>query len=223
MSAADESARVVPYDLEDIAPDGPLREAFIALQAPWTERGVSRWLGLLTPASSRPLLVNGAWSREDEPRLVGTMVGLWHPTVLDRFDTVFEPEATPSLSADARPDHGCWHFISVTIAQGWQGRGLGRRMVRHALQSLRECSPKVIARTLSPALGLADALGTSDGASVSPAVLEAAVHGLPIVRFHCANGATLDAILPGSRSDDLASARVNLRFAYELPDGPVAS
>ncbi|MDP6946724.1 MAG: GNAT family N-acetyltransferase, partial [Myxococcota bacterium] len=198
MTAPVEPVTVAEIALDDLAPGGRWHSRFFDLQSPWVDRGVRRWLRLVRPEVRRPVMAAGAWSERIPEQLVGTMIGVWHPSVLSRFDDLFEPGLEPDLPAADRPTDGCWHFISVTITPSWQGQGLGRRMVRAALERLAASTPDVTVRTLSPALGLADLLGSTDGTTVTRVVLLVAVVALPIVRFHCANGARLDAILAAS-------------------------
>lgn len=71
-----------------------LRDQFLALHAAWIERGLERWLALLSVHASRPVIVIGAFEKAPGAAkadvLLGAVVGAWHHERCDRFDDLLE-------------------------------------------------------------------------------------------------------------------------------------
>lgn len=204
--------------LSEIASEGSARSSFLALHAPWTERGLTRWLGLMRPEVERPVLVVGAVD-PDSAALLGAVIGVWNAAPVQRFDDLLEPCKAPGATrATDRPAAGAWHLISVTTAERAEVRnlGLGRRLLT-AILALLAATGHAHVCTMSPALGLPELMTVwPDG--VDDAVLHAArADGRPalqVLRLHLGGGATLDRVLQDSRRDDHASGGINLRFCY---------
>jgi len=220
------TVQLTQLPLADIAPGGRLERAFLRVQAPWVERGVSRWIGLARPHGVWPCVVFGALAPDQT--LFGTLVAIWAPEALDRFDTLFEAACPGGHTALSRPAGGVWHFIAVTRSPQGAGLNIGRILVRRAISWVRgHGGPEVQARTLSPAVGLPELLqmvgASNDGVGVERALRGTAdTQGrpmLPIMRLHLGAGGWLDAALLDSRSDDEDSGGVTLRFGYELDGG----
>lgn len=201
-------------------------QQFLHIQQPWIEAGVTRWLQLLSPLPSEkplnhPVFVLGAALQTQPDRLLGTLVGTWQEAPIARFDDLLEkPLEHPHLATD-RPLDGVWHFIAVTVAHEAEGQHLGRALVGAGLAWLDHNAPHARARTLSPAVGLPKLMELVE--NLPNPQREAILHladdqGRPlleILRLHLGAGATLEAILPDSRRDEVRSGRVTLRFAYE--------
>ncbi|MFT7582211.1 MAG: GNAT superfamily N-acetyltransferase, partial [Myxococcota bacterium] len=199
---------------------GALWPRFVTLQAPWTERGMSRWLTLIKPDGPHPTLVVGAFAGD---LLVGTLVGFWSSTPLARFDDLFGEMV--GVPASTRPEGGVWHLVGVTLDPRARGRDLGRAIVSTALACIaRQRGTDVC--TMSPAFGLAalgqrlSSLGISDplGAAVWRLTDSQGRPALPVMRLHMGAGASLAALVRESRHDDAQSARCNLRFVYPRTD-----
>lgn len=199
--------------LAEISPDGALRADFLALHAPWTERGLTRWLSLLESGSRRPVVVVGAFV---DATLIGAVIGVWDRAPCDRFDDLIE--RTPDLEPTQRPTDGAWHLIAVTTSERAEVRNLGlaRALLGCILATLRATGHGHV-RTLSPALGLPALAATWPG-SADDAVLHAARNdgrpALQVMRLHLGGGAMLERVLHQSRRDDSASGAINLRFCY---------
>lgn len=201
--------------------DPALWRAFKAVQAPWIEAGVSRWLDLVRADGPWPALVIAAWRPEQPGHLLGTIVGIWAKAPVTRFDDLLEQSCPQGYRGADRPIGGVWHFIAATVGSDAQGLNLGRGLVTAALTWMADHVPGAQARTLSPAVGLPRLLDLlADETAVREAVLHVAnAKGQPaleILRLHLGAGATLDAILPDSRRDEGRSSRVTLRFAYAV-------
>jgi hypothetical protein len=200
----------------------------VAVQRPWQERGVSAWVDLVRPDGPWPVVVFGA-SAAAVP-LLGTLVAVWAPAPLDRFDDLYDAVCPGGHRGGDRPRGGVWHFIAVTRRAQARGLRVGRRLVAAALAWVACHDPGAGARTLSPAVGLPELVRATasrlGGASVGPDVaLRRASDGagrpfLPILRLHLGAGAWLERVLIASRRGDADSGGVTLRFAYSLD--PVA-
>lgn len=196
-----------------------LWQAFLAVQAPWLQAGVTRWLDLVRAEGPWPAFVIAARRPERPEHLLGTIVGIWAQTPVERFDDLLEKRCPLGYVGADRPSDGVWHFIAATAAPDAEGLGLGRKLVGAALEWLDHFAPQAQARTLSPAVGLPALLAAlGDPRAIPEAVMHLAnAEGQPaleILRLHLGAGATLDAILPASRRDEVRSAGVTLRFAY---------
>lgn len=217
-----------PLPAERVAPGGDLRQAFLRVEEPWRERGLTRWFELVRPDGPWPVAIVGAWPEGRPQDLQGTIVAVWAPRLLARFDDLLEASGASRPVAEGWPRGGAWHFIAVTTLPTARGTGLGRRLARAALGELAERDPSTTICTLSPAIGLARLAERVDAGSgaedfrgrVRAVLLRGADEEgrplLPIQRFHLGNGATLGAILFDSRRDDSSSGRVTLRFHYPL-------
>ena len=212
--------------LAELRDNPTLWQAFLAVQAPWQAAGVTRWLDLLAPPRPTqrapwPVMVLAARRRDAAAELLGTIVGVWAATPVNRFDDLLEQRCPQGFAGTDRPDGGVWHFIAATVAPQAAGLNLGRRLVGAALDWVAAHGHLAQARTLSPAVGLPHLLALlGDEAAVREAVLHVANDqgqpALEILRLHLGAGATLDAILLESRCDEVRSGRVTLRFAYAL-------
>ena len=216
-----ENLRIAEIPLTTLRTDGPLWQAFCTVQAPWIAAGVTRWLELVRADGPWPALVVAAWRTERPTQLLGTIVGIWAPAPVTRFDDLLEKRCPDGLFGADRPTDGVWHFIAATVAPDGEGLNLGRRLVGAALAWMAVHAPQARARTLSPAVGLPRLLGlVGDTHGVREAVLHVAnAKGQPaleILRLHLGAGATLDAILTESRRDEVRSGCVTLRFAYAV-------
>ncbi len=210
--------------LSKLAVDGELRAAFEAIhRVDWLDQGIRRWLRLLDPLGPWPVVVLGALA---DGCLAGTIVGVWAQHPIERFDDLLESPCPQQFRGGDRPAGGLWHFIAVTTDPQQRQLALGRPLLGAALQWVRQ-QPGAQMRTLSPAVGLADALHalqlpgdfrqTVTKVVRSLARRDGAGH-LPILGLHPASGAKLDKILWSSRSDEKRSCGVTLRFAYPLDD-----
>ncbi len=225
VSVSQPSVREIP--IIEIARSDTLRADFVALHRDWTERGLTRWLSLLDPQGRRPVLVMGAFDQHDT--LLGAVIGVWHPRPCERFDDLFAP--TARLVTD-RPADGAWHLIAVTTSEHARARNVGlARLLLGCILARLAATGHTRVRTLSPALGLPELarLWATDERPVDleDAVMHAARSDgrpvLQVMRLHLGGGAVLERVLLGSRADDLASGRVNLRFAYATdPDARLA-
>ncbi|MGM0577343.1 MAG: hypothetical protein ACQEXJ_16580 [Myxococcota bacterium] len=215
---------IQPLPLERVGPGGDLREAFLAVQEPWQDRGLVRWIDLVRPDGRWPVEVVGAWPEGRPEALSGTIVCVWAPEVLSRFDDLLEGSGPDGVRGDSRPTDGAWHLIAVTTVPETRGTGLGRRLARGALRVLGDRDPTTTVCTLSPAVGLADLAEQVPGESFEERVRAVLWRvsddeGRPVLRiqrFHLGNGATLGAVLFDSRRDDASSGCVTLRFDYSL-------
>ena len=209
--------RVREVALSEIAPDGAARSAFLELHAPWTGRGLTRWLSLLAPDARRPVLVVGAYD-EGDGALLGAVIGVWDEAPCERFDDLFEGLPGARHAPTDRPADGAWHLISVTTTESAEVRnlGLGRTLLGNILAILGATGHTRVC-TMSPALGLPE-LAAVWPYGVDDAVLHAARAdarpALQVMRLHLGGGATLDRVLHDSRRDDRASGGINLRFCY---------
>ncbi len=218
MTAQEEIA-LDELPLADLRRQPELWQSFLAVQTPWIEAGVTRWLDLVRPDGPWPALVMGAQRPGQTQRLLGTIVGIWAPTAVQRFDDLLEGRCPDGRVGNDRPDGGVWHFIAATVGPDGEGLNLGRRLVGAALDWLVAHTPHAQARTLSPAVGLPRLVTLLPA---QDAVREAVLHlanakgqpALEILRLHLGAGATLDAILGDSRRDEVRSGQVTLRFAY---------
>ena len=213
--------RIAEIPLTTLRTDGQLWQAFYAVQAPWIAAGVTRWLELVRADGPWPALVVAAWRPEQPTQLLGTIVGMWAPVPVTRFDDLLEKRCPDGRIGAERPTDGVWHFIAATVGPGAEGLNLGRRLVGAALAWMAVHAPQARARTLSPAVGLPRLLGLlGDTHAVRESVLHIAnAKGQPaleILRLHLGAGATLDAILTRSRRDEARSGCVTLRFAYAV-------
>lgn len=211
----------------DEIPLTTLREAglwaeFLHVQAPWIEAGVSRWLDLLRTEGPWPVFVVAAWEQGAPDHLLGTIVGVWAPAPVTRFDVLLETAEPGGRRGANRPTGGVWHFVAATVGPDAAGRNLGRLLVGGALHWMdTHASNDALARTLSPAVGLPGLLEVvqSPPIPLHTAVLQLAnAKGYPaleILRLHLGAGARLEAVLPNSRRDEVRSGRVTLRFAYD--------
>lgn len=210
--------------LDRVGPAGDLRPAFLRVQQPWVDDGIARWLDLVAPAGGWPVTVLAAWTDDAPDRLLATLVGVWAPAPIDRFDDLLEGRAVPAHSGTDRPSGGVWHFIAVTTAPEAKDLSLSRPLLAEGLAWVTRVSPTALARTLSPAVGLpalAERLQDGDFRTRAQAVLRrlSDVRGrpaLPILSLHPGAGATLEKVLWDSRADEIRSGRVTLRFAYPL-------
>ena len=220
-SASERKVRIEEVPLQRIAPHGDLRTRFIEVQHPWINRGVDRWISLLEPTSHWPVRVTGAF--DSEGLLLATLVRVFSPFTLDRFDRLFERGAHRSPHEPCRPT---WHFIAVTRHEDGRGLGLGRKLVKATLDLVSQQTPDAYVCTLSPAVGikkLTTQLQPDDGWTRDTALrtIREASHTdgkplLPVLRLHLAAGAALDAVLWQSRQDDVDSGNITLRFTYAL-------
>ena len=218
MTAHDEIA-LEELPLAELRGQPALWQSFLTVQTPWIEAGVTRWLDLVRPEGPWPAFVMGARRPGQPQQLLGTIVGIWAPTAVARFDDLLEGRCPTGHGGSDRPDGGVWHFIAATVGPDGEGLNLGRRLVGAALDWLVAHTPHAQARTLSPAVGLPRLLTLlPEPDAVREAVLHVAnAKGQPeleILRLHLGAGATLDAILEESRQDEVRSGRVTLRFAY---------
>jgi hypothetical protein len=202
--------REVP--LSELVEGSTLHAELMALHEPWLSRGMKRWLTLLSPRSTRPVMVLGDF----EPlsgELLAAIVAVWHEAPCVRFDDLLERDA--GSQATARPSGGLWHFISVTTQEDL-GLGMGRALLGQMLTKLARMGHPH-ACSLSPIFDLRSMLGRWSG-NVEDVVLHAAREdGRPVLqtmRLHLASGARLERVLHESRRDDKASLRVTLRFGY---------
>lgn len=211
-------------DLERLAPQGDLRGPFEAIhRADWLDQGIRRWLTLLDPTGPWPVAVLGGRS---DGGLAGTIVGVWAQQPVDRFDDLLETSCPQQWRGADRPAGGYWHFIAVTTDPQQRHLAMGRPLLGAALRWV-QLQPGAQMRTLSPAVGLADALkALSLPGEIRPAARrivqslarrDGAGH-LPILGLHPASGAKLEKVLWDSRSDEKRSSGVTLRFAYSLDD-----
>lgn len=206
-------------DLAELEPGGRLASAFCDLHEPWRARGMTRWLSLIQRGGPWPVRVFGTSPAADPARLLGAIVAVGVTAPIVRFDDLLEGLAPP-LAPSNQP--AVWQLIAATTAPSVRGGGLGRQLAEHAVVALARESPLARLQTLSPASGLAAAMGalklTDAGAAarlVAGSLRDA--DGRPwlaIQRFHQGNGAALDAIRPDSRADDRDSAAVTLCFLY---------
>jgi hypothetical protein len=221
---------ILPLSLADLAKAGRLHAAFCDLhRADWLQAGIVRWLTLLEPHSSWPLVVLGTeLPDQTTPTLAGTIVGIWAPTPMERFDDLLERRCPGEPGRDSRPAGGYWHFIAVTTHPKHRELRLGRPLLDAALAFVTR-QPGSSARTLSPAIrahDLALALGWHDMpvpqrmARLLRRVTDPDGRPvLPILQLHPASGAVVEAVLWQSRRDEVRSDHVTLRFAYPLdPD-----
>ena len=207
--------------LEALRTQPALWQAFLDVQAPWIDAGVSRWLDLVQPNAPWPVFVIAAWSPEAPGSLLGTTLGVWAETPIARFDDLLEHACPQGFHGASRPVGGVWHFIAATASPHAAGLNLGRRLVGAALDWMQTCAPEARARTLSPAVGLPHLLTLlNDVDAVHEAVFHVAnAKGQPaleILRLHLGAGAKLEAVLANSRRDEERSAHVTLRFAYPI-------
>ncbi len=207
--------------LIDLQENASLRASFLDVQAPWIAAGVRRWLGLVRTDGAWPVFVLAAWQSDAPTRLLGTVVGVWAPQPIGRFDDLLETECPDGLRGAARPQDGVWHFVAATVSPQAEGLNLGRRLVGAALDWMTLHAPNARARTLSPAVGLPGVAALLHGTDpIRDAVLHVAnAQGQPaldILRLHLGAGATLEAILRESRRDEARSGHVTLRFAYDV-------
>jgi hypothetical protein len=222
-----DSPPILPLSLQDLAKTGRLHAAFCDLhRADWLQAGIVRWLALLEPHSSWPLVVLGAeLADQRQLTLAGTIVGVWSPTPIARFDDLLERTCPGEPGRDTRPAGGYWHFIAVTTHPLHREMRLGRPLLDAALafvtslpgSGARTLSPAVRARDLAVALGwqhmpvpqrmvrLLRRVTDPDGRPV-----------LPILQLHPASGAVVEAVLWQSRRDETRSDGVTLRFGYPL-------
>ncbi len=225
MEVSQPSVREIP--VAEIAHFDTLRADFIALHREWTERGLTRWLSLLDPKGRRPVLVLGAFDQHET--LLGAVIGVWHPTPCERFDDLFAPTA---YAVTDRPARGAWHLIAVTTSEHARARNLGlARLLLGCILGQLAATGHTRVRTLSPALGLPELAHhwhrSEPLADLADVVMHAARSDgrpvLQVMRLHLGGGAVLEQVLLDSRRDDVASGRVNLRFAYATdPDARVA-
>ena len=211
--------------LERLAPQGDLRGALEAIhRVDWLDQGIRRWLSLLDPLGPWPVMVLGG---HGEGGLAGTIVGVWAQQPIERFDDLLESACPQQWRGADRPDGGFWHFIAVTTDPQQRQLALGRPLLGAALQWVKQRSGAQM-RTLSPAVGLADALkmlpNSGEFRPAARRVLQSLARcdgagHLPILGLHPAAGATLEKVLWDSRSDEKRSCGVTLRFAYPLDDG----
>ena len=201
---------------------GALWASFLHVQAPWIAAGVTRWLDLVRSDGPWPVFVVAAQRPEQPETLLGTIVGVWAPAPVSRFDDLLDNVAPRGLRGADRPSDGVWHFIAATVDPAAEGMNLGRQLVGAALTWMEtNTGPDALARTLSPAVGLPElAAWVAD----MPDPIHAAIYGLAnakgqpaleILRLHLGAGARLDAVLRESRGDEVRSGRVTLRFAYD--------
>lgn len=204
--------------------------AFDALcDADWQAAGVWRWRDFLRSDGPHPMVVIA--QRDAAATLLGVIVGLWQPAVVNRFDDLFD--APTELSPRWRdelgwPIGGFWHLIALTVAPAARGSGAQQALVAAALGWVLDRGGVAQVRTLSPAQGLPEAAALVASlpayAASSPEVqMQQAIAGLcdekgrpwlPILRVHPSNGADLEAVLFDSRADEVRSGCVTLRFAY---------
>ena len=222
-----EQLRLDELALATLRGDPQLWQAFCAVQAPWLAAGVARWLELVRPDGAWPAFVLAAWRPDQPTTLLGTIVGIWAPAPVARFDDLLEQRCPGGLVGADRPAGGVWHFIAATVCPEAEGLNLGRQLVGAALAWLPVHAPGARARTLSPAVGLPRLRGLLATGSLRDAVLRIAnAKGQPaleILRLHLGAGATLDAILADSRRDEARSGGVTLRFAYALDEATRAT
>jgi hypothetical protein len=221
------SLPILPLSPADLAKAGRLHAAFCDLHhADWLQAGIVRWLALLEPQSSWPLVVLGVELADQlQPTLAGTIVGVWAPTPVDRFDDLLETTCQGTLGRDSRPTGGFWHFIAVTTHPQHRELRLGRPLLDAALafvanlegSGARTLSPAVRAHDLAVALGWLDLPVPQRMARLLRRVTDTQGRPmLPILQLHPASGAVVEAVLWQSRRDEIRSDGVTLRFAYPL-------
>lgn len=216
---------IVAIPTADVHTAGRLHQAFLALhRQDWLDAGIGRWLGLFAPQSRWPVVVLGAEGETpDGPVLYGTIVGVWAPQPIPRFDDLLEREGP--LARDERPAGGYWHFIAVTTHPDHRQLRLGRPLLQAALDFAARMGAGG-ARTLSPLVGAAK-LVRQLGWEALPVPVRLArllrrvsdANGLPvlpILQLHPASGAVVEALLWPSRRDEQRSDGATLRFAYPL-------
>lgn len=204
--------------LDRLRGDPALWLDFLAVQQPWIDAGVTRWLDLVRADGPWPCFVVAAWRPEQPDHLLGTVIGIWAAQPVSRFDDLLEHACPGGWRGVDRPAGGVWHFIAATAGKDADGLGLGRQLVGFALAWMDQFAPDALARTLSPAVGLPELLALTGGdvaRAVHGLVTQGGQPALPILRLHLGAGATLDAILEDSRRDEVRSGRVTLRFAYD--------
>ena len=205
--------------------------AFDALRdADWRAAGVWRWREFLRADGPHPMVVIA--QRDEAGTLLGVIVGLWQPEPVNRFDDLFDraTDLSPRWRDELGwPIGGFWHFIALTVAPAARGSGAQQALVAAALAWVLDRGGVAQVRTLSPAQGLpeaAEALATMPAyaALSAPDRMRLAIAGLcdekgrpwlPILRVHPFNGADLEALLFDSRTDEVRSGAVTLRFAYQ--------
>lgn len=210
--------------LERLTVQGDLRSAFESIhRADWLDQGISRWLTLLDPRGPWPIAVLGACA---DVGLAGTIVGVWAPYPIDRFDDLLEASCPQACRGSDRPIGGYWHFIAVTTDPQQRHLALGRPLLAAALTWVRQQRGAQM-RTLSPAVGLAAAVESlgmagdlrSDALRILRSLARSDGSGhLPILGLHPASGATLEKVLWNSRRDEQRSLGVTLRFAYPMDE-----
>lgn len=211
-------------DLARLKPGGELRQAFEALhRQDWLDQGIFRWLELIGPQGPWPVVVLGA---EQDRALLGTIVGVWAQQPVERFDDLLENRCPQGYQGADRPRGGSWHFVAVTTDPQRRQLALGRPLLAAALAWVQSQLGAEM-RTLSPAVGLQDALeklppGEDFRGQVRRILLrlartDGAAH-LAILGLHPAQGAQLEKILWQSRADEKRSAQLTLRFKYRLDD-----
>ena len=215
--------------LSRLSAQGELRAELESIhRLDWLDQGISRWLKLLDPQGPWPVVVLGA---RTPVGLAGTIVGVWAPQPIDRFDDLLESACPQPHHGSDRPAGGYWHFIAVTTDPRQRELALGRPLLAAALAFVRQ-QPMAQMRTLSPAVGLAEALRTlelpGDLRDNCLRVLRslARVDGgghLPILGLHPASGATLEKVLWNSRFDEKRSLGITLRFTYDLSPSALES
>jgi len=200
--------------------DPVIRAAFLALHSTWIERGMKRWLSLVSPFGTRPVIVLGTFEGRDE--MTGVIIAVWNDSPCERFDDLLE---RPGLGrTESRPNIGSWHLISVTTLEDRQSQGLGMgRLLLGQMLSMLGSMGHRHAYTLSPAFGITELMSRWSG-SIEDAVLHAAREDarplLTVMRLHLGGGARLQRVLHESRAEDVASLRLSLRFIYST-DGKV--
>lgn len=229
MQSSDVPIKIEEIALERLGQGGALRGAFEALhRQDWLDHGIHRWLRLVEPAGPWPLVVLAA---EHGGALAGTIVGVWAQQPIERFDDLLETACPQGFLAGDRPAGGSWHFIAVTTDPALRQLALGRPLLAAALAWVKQ-QPHAEMRTLSPAVGLQDALdrlGANGDVRAQVrrivarlAKADGAAH-LAILGLHPAQGAQLEKFLWSSRADEKRSAQVTLRFKYRLDDAERAA
>ncbi len=219
--------------LSSLLPGAPLRARFEMIHRPdWLDLGIDRWLALLDPHGGWPTAVLGAFAGPERSAndLLGTIVGVRAPTPIDRFDDLLERQSPDGARGADRPSGGRWHFIAVTVDPAQRGGGLVSPLLAAALDFVVAQPGDAEACTLSPVVGLGDALAAM---GVTPRTGDAGTRAAiwhvlrhlaepkgwprpPIFRLHPRHGAYVERVLFDSRRDEVRSAGVTLRFRYQL-------
>ena len=227
------AVEIVEIPLSSLVEGGALRARFEAIHRPdWLDVGIGRWLALLDPAGAWPTAVLGAFQGAGRAPtdLLGTIVGVRAPAPIDRFDDLLERSSPDGARGDDRPAGGRWHFIAVTVDPAQRGGGLVTPLLEAALAFVGAQPGGAEACTLSPVVGLGEALAAmgvpvrAGDAATCAAIWHVLRHLAepkgwphpPIFRLHPRHGAYVERVLFDSRRDEVRSAGVTMRFRYDL-------